>query len=165
MQVDPVSGDTSWTYGLELCLASGTTPAILESVSPTSTVGGGFRFLGEGLRTFVLTQTHRPIISVGSWPPLHDVVPDAIQPVSGFAVFTPCEQGGKGAYTELLIGLGRVGTEGGGWRGLEIGYRAGGRHRVLTLDHDLEICGSTVSCEVTNNLPPSSVQSVVVGRL
>ena len=149
MKTDPSSGDTSWTYGGPLCLFSGQTPAILESVTPTATVGIGFQLLGIGVREFDPSQTHTPIISVGGWPPPKDQVPDQIQPVQGFEVSNPCGQSpNTGGYTELLIGLGRVGIDGGGWQGLEIGYTVGGRHRILAVRYDVEICGTTVSCEV-----------------
>jgi hypothetical protein len=164
MKVDPSSGDTAWTYGVPLCLFSGQTPAILESVTPTVTVGTGFRLLGIGVREFPASQTHTPIISVGGWPPLKSQVPDQIQPVQGFEVSTPCGQNpNTGRYTELLIGLERVGIDGGGWQGLEIGYTVGGRHRILAVRYDVEICGTRVSCEVPSSVQPVSKYQSGVG--
>jgi hypothetical protein len=146
MKAQPISGVTSWTYGLRLCLAAGSAPAILESVSPTVSVGTGYRFLGAGVREWLPTQTHTPIIGVSAWPPPVKQVPDAIHAVRAFAVTTPCSSGAHDRYTELLIGLGLVNADGGGWQGLEISYHVNGRHRVVALDHDLEICGRSVNC-------------------
>jgi hypothetical protein len=148
MRVDPASGDTSWTYGVALCLASGTTPATLDAVAPVSTVGTGFRLLGVGVRTFRFTPSHHPIISVSPWPPPPGVVPDEIHPIRGYSVSTPCQHVAGMDYTELLVGLGRVGTTGGGWHGIAIDYHVGGDRRVLVLDHDLQICGTSVSCDI-----------------
>ena len=41
-----VEGITSWTYGVPLCLAQGTTPAVITSVAPAATIGSGFTSLG-----------------------------------------------------------------------------------------------------------------------
>ena len=40
------SRSTEFTYGVTLCLVSGDTPAVIESVRPDRTVGTGFRLLG-----------------------------------------------------------------------------------------------------------------------
>jgi len=146
MKAQPTSGVTSWTYGLRLCLATGSAPAILESVSPTVSVGTGYRFLGAGVREWLPTQTHSPIISVSAWPPPVEQVPDSIRAVRGFAVSTPCSDGAHDRYTELLIGLGLVNADGGGWQGLEISYQVSGRHRVVAIDKVFEICGGSVAC-------------------
>jgi hypothetical protein len=52
-------------------------------------------------------------------------------------------------YTELLLGFDHgTGSSGGGWRGIKVGYSAGGRHYVVSLGYDILICGSAVT-----NLP------------
>jgi hypothetical protein len=148
MSVDRVPGVTSWTYGLRLCIGSGDAPAILESVSPGVAVGSGFRFLGAGVREWTPTSSHEAIISVAGWPPPASFVPDEIHDIPGFAVSTSCATGPRDPYTELLVGLGLVSADGGGWQGIEVGYHVGGRHRVLLLNHDLLICGASVDCSV-----------------
>ena len=155
MKIDAVaSRATSWTYGLRLCIYSGDEPAILESVSPTKSVGSGYRLLGVRLRAFTPTQDHSPIIGVDGWPPPVSEVPDPLEGVSGFAVSTRCEDGPYDPYTELLVGFGLVSTDGGGWQGIDVAYRIGGRHRVVFLNHDLMICGTSVDCSI----PGSSQQ-------
>lgn len=149
MKIDPIAaGGTSWTYGVGLCLVSGIEPAVLESVAPTKTVGHGFQFLGVGVREFTPTPGHLPIISVNTWPPPTSAVPDPLRAVHGFSVSTRCGQGPDARYTELLVGLGLVSADGGGWQGIEISYTVGGRHQILVMDHDLLICGASVDCSV-----------------
>jgi hypothetical protein len=41
-----------------------------------------------------------------------------------------------------------VGSSGGGWHGIKVGYTVGSRHYVVTLGYDIMICGSSVT-----NLP------------
>lgn len=141
MSVDPSSGSVSWTYGLRLCLAHGTATPILQTVAAKATLGTGFRTLGTKVRTFTPTRTVTPIISVDGYPPPTDKVPDSGSDVPGFAVATPCSNRPEEPYTELLVGLGRAGSDGGGWKGIKIEYLVDGRTRTLELDHDLLICG------------------------
>jgi hypothetical protein len=140
---DPVNGGP-WTMGYPLCLAQGTEPALIDSVGPAATVGSGFRFLGASIRQFTYTGEHTPIGSVDGYPPS---LPDTLHPVTGFSVSTPCQRVAMGStYTELLIGFGRgTGTDGGGWRGIKVGYMVGGRHRIVTLGYNMLICGSSFS--------------------
>jgi hypothetical protein len=153
MLIDPVAaGGTSWTYGLRLCLNSGDSPAVLESVGPSKNVGTGFQFLGAGIREFTPTPTHQTIISIGPWPPSRTDVPDPMQSVAGFVVSDPCSGGARDPHTELLVGLGLTSVDGGGWKGIEVQYSQAGRHHVLILDHDLMICGTSVDCSG----PPAS---------
>ncbi len=150
MAVDPAAAGhpTSWTYGLRLCLASGTDPAVIESVTPAVSVGTGYRFLGAGIRRFQPTQDHTTVISLSAWPPPRDEVPDTLADIHGYAVTTPCSQPVNSApYTELMIGLGLDGDDGGGWNGIEVGYTVAGRHRVLVIAHDLFICGPAVAAQ------------------
>jgi hypothetical protein len=138
---DPVKGGP-WTMGYRLCLAQGTQPAVIDSVGPAATVGSGFRFLGAYTRQFTYTREHTPIGSVDGYPPS---LPDTLHPVTGFSVSIPCQRATWGSiYTELLIGFGRgTGTDGGGWRGIKVGYTVGGRHRIVTLGYNMLICGSS----------------------
>lgn len=149
MSVDPQGERTrSWTYGLRLCIAQGDEPAVLRQVEPLSTLGTGFRFVGGGVRTFTPTPEHTPIISVDSYPPPASEVPDALAPVDGYAVETPCSNGPREPYTELLVGLAVRGDDGGGWKGIKVTYEVHGRTMTVTLDHDLLICGrSNPVCE------------------
>ena len=135
---------------MALCLEPGAGVAVLDSVGPITTVGKGFTLVGTGVRQFRETPSHTFIIGVDGWPPPADQVPDVVSSVVRYAVSTPtCSPTGSPTtepYTELLIGLGVVNSDGGGWQGLAIGYTAGGRHRVLDLDIGLMICGASVDC-------------------
>jgi hypothetical protein len=143
----------SITYGIRLCAADVHVPATIESVGPATPVGSGFRTIGILAREFLPTETHTPIISVEGFPPPARYVPDPVAPAPGFVVRTSCDNGPTDSYTEMLVGLGVTGPDGGGWRGIDIRYRADGREWLLHLDHDLLICGQSVTegCE-----PPSS---------
>jgi hypothetical protein len=142
MSVNPQGmRERSWTYGLRLCIAQGDDPAILRQVGPLATVGTGFRLVGTGVRTFTPTTDHEPIISVDAYPPPASEVPDALAPIEGYAVDTPCNNDPRAPYTELLVGLAMQGDDGGGWKGIKVVYQVDGRTRTVTLDHDLLICG------------------------
>ena len=149
MAVDPDAPGhpTSWTYGLRLCLASGTEPAVIKSVGPAQSVGSGYRSLGAGIRRFTPTTDHTPVIGLPVWPPDPKVVPDQLAPIDGYAVTTPCSQDPQAPYTELLIGLGRQGTDGGGWNGVDVAYRVGRAERILAIDQKLFICGPAVAAQ------------------
>lgn len=141
-----------WTYGVRLCRMSDDAPPVLEDLSPTEVVGDGFRVVGASVREFAVDwSSHAPIITVTGYPPPPQDVPDQLHALEGFAVTSPCPVPGSDGevpenYTELLVGLARVGNGGGGWRGLEIAYTAAGRHRVLVIQHDLLVCGLAVEC-------------------
>jgi hypothetical protein len=149
MRVDPASGDSEWAFGVPLCLASAGAPAVLEAVSPVRVDGDGFEYLGSRVRTFAATDDNTPVISIGGWPPPEDAVPDRLSPVAGYEVSTPCLATSPGpSYTELLLGFQRVGSEGGGWEGIYVGYSVNGDRKVLQIDHDMKICGTRVNCEI-----------------
>lgn len=142
MSVDPKgSGVGSWTFGMRLCLSGAGGPAVLRQVGPGETVGTGFRELGTGIRVFTPTPSHEPIISVSAYPPPAAQMPDALAKVDGYAVTTPCSNTPRQEYTELLVGLGMAGDDGGGWKGVKISYEAGGHTFTVLIDHDLLICG------------------------
>lgn len=147
MAVDPAGSPSgTWTYGLRLCLASGSDPAVLHSVGPSTAVGSGFRLLGTKVREFFATNQHTGIIGVNGFPPPRNMVPDPLADVAGYSVKTACTIAPSAPYTELLVGLGLQGDDGGGWRGIEIAYSLGGRDHVLVINHDLMICGRAVDC-------------------
>jgi hypothetical protein len=142
MSVDPARSDASaWTFGLRLCLAQTGQSAVIRQVGPAATLGSGFRDLGIGIRMFEPTLSHEPIISVPGFPPPTDKVPDSLANVSGFEVATPCTNTPRQQYTELLIGLGKIGDDGGGWKGIKVDYEVDGRSFTLLIDHDLLVCG------------------------
>ena len=118
MRVDPTSDDESWTFGVPLCLASGTTPARLEDVRPVTVDGAGFRYLGSRVRSFTWTAADGPIISVGGWPPPTDTIPGSNERRQRVRGLDPRQGLAEGPqYTELLLGFERVGSDGGGWEG------------------------------------------------
>ena len=140
-----------WTFGYELCLAQGDQPAIIDSVGPTQTIGSGFKYLGSLVRTFDLQpgvdSTHEPIGSVDGFPPPAKYAPDYLRPAIGYPVSVLCQRGRPSppvTYTELLVGFAAVGTDGGGWLGIDVGYTVGGRHRIVSLGYDQLICGTSL---------------------
>ncbi len=159
MSTDPATGATSWTFGVPLCLANGSKRPQLERVEPIRTVGTGFEVLGMSVRTFEITSEHTPIISVESWPPPTSFVPDTLNPISESQVSTPCATiVDSSAHTELLIGLGKEGSDGGGWEGILVHYRVGDRQYTLEIDRAVKICGSSTSCEIPTETPESGAR-------
>ena len=141
---DPVIGGPAWSVGVRLCLVQGGEKAVLDgSVTPTKSVGRGFRYLGAFIRQFTPNQGVMPIGSVEGFPPS---VAGALQPVKGFVVDRSCQYVNPDPslpYTELVLGFGRNGDpSGGGWLGVDVGYTSGGHHRVVLLGYDFLICGS-----------------------
>ena len=153
MAVDPRAWGGPWTFGLRLCLAHGTDAAVIESVSPTATVGSGFRLLGVFVRDWNPTSSDTPIISVDEFPVATRAV---LHPATGFAITQPCpaSAGMPQRYTELDVGFARTGSDGGGWKGIDIAYLAGGQRRIVRLNHDLLICGTSTIAECAG--PPSA---------
>jgi hypothetical protein len=144
---DPDVGGPSWTVGIQLCLAQGNQPAVLDgSVGPTSIVGDNpppaVRFVGAYVREFTPSQVDTPIGSIGGFPP---ILPDKLHQVKGFEVTDVCPQSSDPSrpYTELLIGVmaDPANTGGGGWHGVDVGYASGWRHHVVSLKYDIMICG------------------------
>jgi len=157
MAIDPVASHaSSWTYGMRLCLASGSDAPVIDSVGPTVSVGTGYRFLGAVVRQFLPTADHQGVISVDNYPPPRPLIPDQLHHAPGYAVTTRCSMDPGAPYTELLIGLGIVSDAGGGWLGVDIGYTVGGRHRVLAIDHRLLICGTAVAADCAVPAPSPS---------
>ena len=152
----PRDGVVAWTYGTRLCLASGTDPAIIDTVTPAATVGTGFTVLGVRVRQFVPTSTHEILISTDAFPPPASEVPDSLSDAHGYAVSTPCTDAVGSPYTELLVGLGKLGDDGGGWKGIDIAYTIGGRQMVVFLNHDMLICGTSLpeKCQGPASPPP-----------
>src|SRR5258705_12659808 len=59
----------STTYGIHLCVTDPAIPATIADVRPIVAVGTGFRTLGVGVREFLPSGSHAPIISVEGFPP------------------------------------------------------------------------------------------------
>jgi hypothetical protein len=126
-----------WTVGLQLCLAQGTGPAIIERVYPEETVGAGFRFVGALAHEIDLGAGS--IGEIGGFPPR---VAGKLVPASEFPVIYPCSPKAHGPYTELLVGIGKPpGSTGGGWVGIDVAYRVGARQYVVTLPQSYYACG------------------------
>jgi hypothetical protein len=143
--VDPTRSHAgSWTFGMRLCIASGVSIPIIDSVAPNQSVGKGYRFLGAVAREFVPNSNDTPIISVDYYPPSSTVVPDTLHDIYGYAVTTPCSLDPGALYTELLIGMTVTNSDGGGWQGVDVGYKVGGRHRILVINYGILICGNSV---------------------
>jgi hypothetical protein len=144
---DPATGVREWTYGVRLCVVDPTSPVTLISVEPTRQVGDGFATLGMYVRQFVQAPSDHPIIGVEGFPPPNAEVPDRLERVEGFEVSAACSNRIGGTYDELLVGLGITKSSGGGWNGISVRYEAGPLTRVLDLDHDLLVCGSSVAAD------------------
>jgi hypothetical protein len=139
---EPDSGKGPWTVGQELCLAQGTTPAVIVSVAPVRADGSGYVYVGALVREFRFAS-NESILDVSGFPP-H--VTQALHPVAGYAVTTPCSDTGPPPnYTELDLGFGRgTGSDGGGWTGLKVTYEVGNQRYVLTLNNEIYVCGSAI---------------------
>jgi hypothetical protein len=158
--VDPTQGSV-WTFGYRLCLAQGDQPAVIDSIGPTQTVGSGFKYLGSLIRTFDVQpgvdSVHEPIGAVHGFPPPPEYAPDYLRPAIGYPVAILCSSGQPSppvTYTELLVGLAAVGTNGGGWLGIDVGYTVGGRHRIVSLGYDVLVCGPSTETECANGTAP-----------
>jgi hypothetical protein len=150
----------STTYGIPLCVVDPEVPASITAVTPTVSIGSGYRTLGIAARSFEPTDSHTPIIGVEGFPPPASFVSDPLTKVEGFVVRTACDSGPTDPYTELLVGLAAVGLDGGGWHGIDITYLAAGRTWRLQLDHDLLICGRSLdsipgACRPEDLVPPA----------
>jgi hypothetical protein len=144
--VDPTRSHAgSWTFGMPLCIASGASIPVIDSVAPNQSVGKGYRFLGALAREFVPNSNDTPIISVDYYPPSSSMVPDTPHDIHGYGVTTRCSRDpGAHPYTELLIGMTVINSDGGGWQGVDVGYTVGGRHRILVINYGILICGNSV---------------------
>ncbi len=149
-----------WTFGYQLCLAQGDQAAIIDSVGPTTTIGTGFKYLGSLMRTFDVQDgvdsAHEAIGSVQGFPPPTKYAPDYLRNAIGYPVSVLCQPDRPSppvTYTELLVGFSAVGTDGGGWLGIDVGYTVGGHHRVVSLNYDQLICGTSTAARCVNNAP------------
>jgi hypothetical protein len=142
------------TFGIELCLLTGQDVAVIDAVGPSATVGTGFRFIGSLARTFDpepgVDSRHEPIVGVEGFPPPATFAPDHLSDAIGYRVQVRCSHDQPPqTYTELLLGFERDGTTGGGWRGIDVGYAFGGRHRIVSLAYDVCFQGSAVTGDCT----------------
>jgi hypothetical protein len=142
------------TFGIELCLLTGEDVAVIDAVGPSGTVGTGFRFIGSLARTFDpepgVDSRHEPIGSVEGFPPPASFAPDHLSEAIGYRVQVRCRHDQPPqTYTELLLGFEREGDTGGGWRGIDVGYAFGGRHRIVSLAYDFCFEGSAVTSDCT----------------
>jgi hypothetical protein len=144
----PSSSGTPITFGLELCLSGGDDRVVVESIGPTMPVGSGVTFLGGRIRTLDLTtgtpEEQMAVGSVEGFPP-PSIAPDTLVEAVGATVTHRCEPEMPKAYTELLVGFQGGPGVSGGWHGIDVAYRAGWRHRVVSLSYDLLLCGSASS--------------------
>jgi hypothetical protein len=147
MGFDPKAGHPPWTVGVNLCLAQGQQPAVLDgSVNPTDIAGNypppAVDFLGAYVRDFTPNGENTPLGAVEGFPPQF---PDKLYPVKGYQVTRLCSQLTQphSPYTELLIGVGpdAVNTRGGGWLGIDVGYTSGWRHHVVSIEAEIMMCG------------------------
>jgi hypothetical protein len=117
-------------------------PAVIESIGPAKTDGTGYQFIGGTVREFDPEAGGRPLIEVAGYPP---AVPQSTQPAIGYAVTAPCTASETTQYTELDLGFNRgPGTDGGGWTGIDIGYRVVSQQYVVTLGYHVYVCGPAI---------------------
>jgi len=131
----------AWTIGVPLCVLDPLVPATLQSAVAASSVGS-YELLGIKVRTFFILPDDPPITSAPGFPPR---VPDPLRDVAGHVVPNGCRAGDNAPYTELLIGLGTSGPEGGGFEGVDVTYSANGAMWTLHADFELLICGPAVA--------------------
>jgi hypothetical protein len=137
-----ISGPGPWTVGYLVCLVQGNGPAVIESVSPTKANGDGYQYIGALIREFDPDAGGRGLLESEGYPP---TVPQPLRPAIGFAVTAPCSSDLTSAYTELDLGFTRApGTEGGGWTGINVGYRVDHQQFVVTLGYDVYVCGPAI---------------------
>ena len=154
------------TLGFRLCIRQGSHPAVIRSVTPTQTVGGGYRIVGMYARTIDLGTGDEAIIGVNGFPPrlpLGSAHPDPLYPVNGYTVTAPCSET-NGAYDELLIGFDATPGQGGGWLGINVTYTDGGSSHVVSLPYRFFICGPLAVqrysvCQRAQDTPASPADS------
>ena len=152
--VEARPGLTTFTFGFPLCIRDASHTATLESVQPAVSAGA-YRLLGITVRQFVPTPSDTPIYAAEGFPP---AMPDDLVQIGGYVVTTPCPPAFGALSTELLVGLGVQGTDGGGWRGVDVAYRSDGVRRILHIDNDAVICGKAVAdlCAPASPSPPAN---------
>jgi hypothetical protein len=146
----------TYTVALPLCRTNDYQPAMLDgTVAPHTTVGPGLRYLGSYVRSGIAPD-FKAIGSLTGFPP--PVPYTGLHAEKGFAIESRCEdarhQDGK-LYTELVLGLAPVASNGGGWLGIDVGYYSGWRHHVVTIPWAFVICGPGLPGDVENCPPPS----------
>jgi hypothetical protein len=136
----PADARGPWTMGYRLCVQS--EPVTVLTVAPGNTVGDGYRVLGVLARHITNTAVDTPIIGVNGYPPIlpNAVHPDRLVPAADFVVTSSCSN--KTTYDELLVGWDNAHTtQGGGWLGIDVTYRAAGHDHVVILPYEILICG------------------------
>ena len=81
-------------------------------------------------------------VAVGGFPP---TVPDTLLDPVGYEVTTKCGDDPAAPHTELLVGLGLDGSNGGGWQGVDVTSMARATTRILHINWGLLICGPLVA--------------------
>ena len=156
--VMPTGQATRWSFGVSLCLASGTEAAVIDSVDPTATIGDGFQSIGALIWQFTPSTSYRPITVVEDFPPQTGAVSASLgDDFLGARVSNPCTNDPNAPVTELLIGI-EVGVDpadGGGWQGVDVGYTVAGRHRILAINRNLLICGTSTVAECSAPATPT----------
>ncbi|CAL4858957.1 hypothetical protein MMM2322_00598 [Microbacterium sp. MM2322] len=145
---DWVTGVSWWTkgeprtvFGVDVCMVDGVSAKII-AVEPVKKVGSVI-----GLPPLVLSapSSEGAIISATGYPP----------PLSGDVTLVDAEGaaftyacGSLGAVQQIVIGFEATGPEGGGWKGVNIRYSAGGTTHELVVPLNALMCGTeTEPCE------------------
>ena len=130
------------TFGLELCLDDETPSVTIDSIAPSVVLGSGVSFVGARMRALAWADGASPHDIVGSVEgfPAPAVDPSTLSEARGFTVTDRCQHPNPTSYTELEIGLHSDGSASGGWHGVDVGYQAGWRHRVVSIHYDLFLC-------------------------
>jgi hypothetical protein len=160
MGLDPATPTNAWTLGVSLCVSDARSDAVIDSITPTDLVGQA-KFLGAKVRQFTPSASDRPIVGVSGYPP---DVPDALLDPAGVIVSGGCSANARQShYTEVLLGIGREGSGGGGWRAEEIAYHVGSTKYSATLAFGMVICGPQVPaqyCAPGDPAPSALTQSI-----
>jgi hypothetical protein len=151
----PAQTTTAVTFGLRLCIADATDRIIIESVGPTEAVGSGVEYLGSRYRFLDFQGDGAGQDTIGSvegFPP-PSIAPETLVEAVGAELTYHCEPEYPTAYPELLLGFRGGPGLSGGWHGIDVGYRAGWRHRVVSIRYDLLLCGA-VEADCAEELIP-----------
>lgn len=138
------AGSEMFSYGIPLCLAQPGGKAELMKVEPHAVAAGDVVTLGVLARRFASTDS-TPVIGIDGFPPAG--MGASLRPVEGFAIEDACVPGPDPYVGEVIVGLERQGTEGGGWLGADVTYRFADRIYILEARYDMLICGTRIAAE------------------
>lgn len=133
----PAQRDRTTSFSVYVCLVGDTPSVVIEDVAPVLEVGDGFTAEGAVVRT-----SDDPLISTPGFPPAGGTV----VPAKGAVYSRTCAD--QAASQQIVLGLTATGPDGGGWIGVDIGYReSNGQRHVARVALAALLCGrATAPC-------------------